>query len=329
VAGGQERVLRRRIKSVQSTKKITKAMELISASRIVKAQQRVAAARPYSEQITAVIGNLAAAGAGLSSPLLQPRDEVRTVAYVVIASDRGLAGAYNGNVIRTAERAVKAATADGKETRLVVVGKKAETYFRFRGEVLDAAFHGMSDQPSYEDARTVARFVTERFESGEYDQVELVYTQFLSVGVQRVANRRFMPLDSTTLESAAAGPAADYEFEPDPGLILERLLPRYAEARLFAAMLDASASEHASRQRAMKSATDNAEELITKLSRVMNRARQDSITTEIMEIIGGAESLAQGEGSPNDLLVDHIGATDYFSHPHAPHAHPHTAGASS
>jgi F-type H+-transporting ATPase subunit gamma len=331
VAGGKERVLRRRIKSVQSTKKITKAMELISASRIVKAQQRVAAARPYSEQITAVIGNLAAAGAGLSSPLLQQRDDVRTVAFVVITSDRGLAGAYNGSVIRATERAVKAAKAEGKDTRLVIVGKKAETYFRFRGEALDAAYQGMSDTPAYEDARTVARFVTERFESGEYDQVELIYTQFLSVGVQKVAERRFMPLDSSTLETAAAGdgPSADYEFEPDPGLILDRLLPRYAEARLFAALLDASASEHASRQRAMKSATDNAEELITKLSRVMNRARQDSITTEIMEIISGAESLAQGEGSPEDLLVDHVGAADLFGHMHAPHAHTHTAGAPS
>jgi F-type H+-transporting ATPase subunit gamma len=328
VAGGKERVLRRRIKSVQSTKKITKAMELISASRIVKAQQRVAAARPYAEQITAVIGNLAAAGAGLSSPLLQQRDDVRTVAIVVVASDRGLAGAYNGSVIRAAERAAKALRAEGKEARLVVVGKKAETYFRFRGEQLDAAWQGMSDTPTYEDARTVARFVTERFESGEYDQVELIYTQFLSVGTQRVAERRFMPLESATLETAAAGdgPAADYEFEPDPGLILERLLPRYAEARLFAAVLDASASEHASRQRAMKSATDNAEDLIVRLSRVMNRARQDAITTEIMEIIGGAESLAQGEGSVGDLLVDHVGATDYFAHMHAPHAH---SGASS
>jgi F-type H+-transporting ATPase subunit gamma len=329
VAGGKERVLRRRIKSVQSTKKITKAMELISASRIVKAQQRVAAARPYSEQITAVIGNLAAAGAGLSSPLLQQRDDARTVAYVVITSDRGLAGAYNGSVIRATERAVKAAKAEGKDTRLVVVGKKAETYFRFRNEALDASWHGMSDTPSYEDARTVAKFVTERFESGEYDRVELIYTQFLSVGTQRVVERRFMPLDSSSLETAAAGPSADYEFEPDPGLILERLLPRYAEARLFAAMLDASASEHASRQRAMKSATDNAEELITKLSRVMNRARQDSITTEIMEIISGAESLAQGEGSPDDLLLDKVGARDLFSHMHAPHAHTHPAGAPS
>ncbi|MCU1380526.1 MAG: synthase gamma chain [Acidimicrobiales bacterium] len=329
MASGQERILRRRIKSVQSTKKITKAMELISASRIVKAQQRVAAARPYSEQITAVIGNLAAAGAGLSSPLLQQRDVVRTVAYVVITSDRGLAGAYNSNVIRSAERAVRAAQAEGKETRLVVIGKKAEKYFRFRKMPLEASWQGMTDTPTYEDARKVATFVTEKFVSGEYDQVELIYTQFLSLGTQRVVNRRFMPLESTAIEAAAAGPSADYEFEPDPGLILERLLPRYAEARLFAALLDASASEHAARQRAMKSATDNAEELITKLSRVMNRARQDAITTEIMEIISGAESLAQGEGGPEDLLVDHVGATEYFDKMHRPHAHPHTAGAPS
>src|SRR5687767_8841866 len=165
MAGGAERVLRRRIKSVQSTKKITKAMELISASRIVKAQQRVAAARPYSEQITAVIGNLAAAGAGMSSPLLVQREDVRTVAFVVVASDRGLAGAYNGSVIRQTERAMREAKAAGRETRLVVIGKKAETYFRFRGESLDAAYQGMSDTPAYEDARTVAQFVTERFES--------------------------------------------------------------------------------------------------------------------------------------------------------------------
>jgi F-type H+-transporting ATPase subunit gamma len=333
MAGGKERALRSRIKSVQSTKKITKAMELISASRIVKAQQRVVAARPYSEQITSVIGNLAAAGAGLSSPLLQQRDDVRTVAYVVIVSDRGLAGAYNGNVIRLAERAANVARAEGKNVRFVVAGKKADTYLRFRGLEVDRAWHGMSDQPTYENAREVAQYVTERFESGEFDQVELFYTQFLSVGTQRAVERRYMPLDAATLGAAAAGVAApgsdggspgasaDYEFEPSPGAILDRLLPRYAEARLFAAMLEASASEHAARQRAMKSATDNAEDLIVRLSRVMNRARQDSITTEIMEIISGAESLAQGEGSPSDLLLDKVGAYDLFGHPHAPHAH--------
>jgi F-type H+-transporting ATPase subunit gamma len=323
MAGGTERVLRRRIKSVQSTKKITKAMELIAASRILKAQQRVNAARPYSEQITEVIRNLAAAGAGASSPLLQQREDIGTVAFVIVTADRGLAGGYNSTVIRATERAIIAAREEGKQTRLVTIGKKATTYFRYRGYEIDDAFTGFSEEPSYEDARRVAEAVVGRFESGEYDQVELIYTQFLSVGVQRVAHRQFMPIDPTTIEAAAAGdgPSADYEFEPGPGTILERLLPRYAEARLFAALLDAAASEHASRQRAMKSATDNAEDLITRLSRVMNRARQDSITTEIMEIIGGAESLAQGEGSPGDLLLDKVGAYDFFGHPHAPHAH--------
>jgi F-type H+-transporting ATPase subunit gamma len=314
VAGGQERILRRRIKSVQSTKKITRAMELIAASRIVRAQQRVAAARPYSEHITNVLGNLAAAGAGLSSPLLTPRDEVRTVAFVVITGDRGLAGAYNTNVIRLAERAVREERAAGRQVALLCVGKKAEGYFRFRGQPIEAAFHGMTDQPSYEDARTVAAAVTSKFEDGEFDQVELVYTQFISVGTQRVVRRRFMPLDPSSLEAAAEGGlTADYEFEPAPGTILERLLPRYAEARLFAAMLDASASEHAARQRAMKSATDNAEELITKLTRIMNRARQDAITTEIMEIVGGAEALRAGADSTSDYLVDQVGNDDYFA----------------
>jgi F-type H+-transporting ATPase subunit gamma len=314
VAGGQERILRRRIKSVQSTKKITRAMELIAASRIVRAQQRVAAARPYSEHVTNVLGNLAAAGAGLSSPLLTPREEVRTIAFVVITGDRGLAGAYNTNVIRLAERALRDERAAGRQVALICVGKKAEGYFRFRGQPIDAAFQGMTDQPSYEDARTVAATVTSKFEAGDFDQVELVYTQFISVGTQRVVRRRFMPLDPSSLEAAAeGGVTADYEFEPAPGTILERLLPRYAEARLFAAMLDASASEHAARQRAMKSATDNAEELITKLTRVMNRARQDAITTEIMEIVGGAEALRAGADGPSDYLVDQIGNDDYFA----------------
>src|SRR3954469_4810555 len=318
MAGGQERVLRRRIKSVQSTKKVTKAMELISASRIMKAQARVAAARPSRKQITAVIANLAAGGAGLSSPLLTERETVRTVAFVVITADRGLAGGYNSSVLRTAERAVRDARADGKEARIIVVGKKGRDYFRFRHYDIDDAFLGMTDQPTYDNAKTVAEAVTTRFESGEYDRVELIYTQFLSVASQRVTSRRFMPLDSTALEAAKAnageGPSASYEFEPDPAVIPERLLPRYAEARLFAALLEASASEHAARQRAMKSASDNAEELITKLSRVMNRARQDSITNEIMEIVGGAEALGADKGEPGDLLVDRTFSNDLFAH---------------
>ncbi|MCU1354594.1 MAG: synthase gamma chain [Acidimicrobiales bacterium] len=327
MASGQERVLKRRIKSVQSTKKITKAMELISASRIAKAQERVAAARPYSQRITEVIRNLAAAGAGGDSPLLNPRDEITTVAYVVVAADRGLAGGYNSSVIRGAERAMAADRAAGRQTALVTVGKKATGYFRFRGYEIDASFVGFSDAPTYEDARTVAAHVAAKFETGDYSEVRLAYTRFLSMGSQSSTVDLYMPLDDPGMTDAAAssGPSADYEFEPNPTEILERLLPRYAEARLYAALLDAAASEHAARQRAMKSATDNADEMIIKLSRVMNRARQDAITTEIMEIVSGAEALRSGGNDESDLLVEHVFAEDIFNphqdHPHAPRAH--------
>ncbi len=314
MASGQERVLKRRIKSVQSTKKITKAMELISASRIAKAQERVAAARPYSERITDVIRNLAAAGAGGDSPLLNPREEITTVAYVVVAADRGLAGGYNSAVIRGAERAMAADVAAGRQTALITVGKKATGYFRFRGYEIAASFTGFSDAPGYEDARQVARHVTEKFESGEYSEVHLAFTRFLSMGSQSAEVDLYMPLDTSAITDAAeTGPSADYEFEPSPTEILERLLPRYAEARLYAALLDAAASEHAARQRAMKSATDNAEEMIIKLSRVMNRARQDAITTEIMEIVGGAEALRQSQTDSTDLLIDQVNVEDVFN----------------
>jgi len=305
VPGGKERALRRQIRSVQSTKKITKAMELIAASRILKAQQRVAAARPYSERITEVIRNLAAAGAGGGSPLLAERDEIRTVAYVVVAADRGLAGAYNSSVIRAAERSMQRQRAEGRQTRLITVGRKAQSYFRFRGWDIDRSFTGISDSPTYDDARLVADYVVDRFEQGDYDLVELAYTRFLSAATQRVVVRRFVPLDSSMLDVRVEGLHADYEFEPGPQEILDRLLPRYAEARLYAAMLEGTASFFAAQQRAMKSATDNAEDLITKYSRAMNRARQDAITTEIMEIVGGAEAMRAAKAHDGDLLVDH------------------------
>jgi F-type H+-transporting ATPase subunit gamma len=305
VPGGKERALRRQIRSVQSTKKITKAMELIAASRILKAQQRVAAARPYSERITEVIRNLAAAGAGGGSPLLAERDEIRTVAYVVVAADRGLAGAYNSSVIRAAERSMQRQRAEGRQTRLITVGRKAQSYFRFRGWDIDRSFTGISDSPTYDDARLVADYVVDRFEQGDYDLVELAYTRFLSAATQRVVVRRFVPLDSSMLDVRVEGLHADYEFEPGPQEILDRLLPRYAEARLYAALLEGTASFFAAQQRAMKSATDNAEDLITKYSRAMNRARQDAITTEIMEIVGGAEAMRAAKAHDGDLLVDH------------------------
>ena len=315
MAGGQERVLRRRIRSVESTKKITKAMELIAASRIVKAQARVAAARPYSEQITDVILHLSGAGATLNHPLLTPREEVRTVGFVVVTADRGLAGGYNSTVIRAAERALEAEVAAGRDYSLILVGKKALNYFRFKGYGIDASFAGFSDSPTYEDARAVANEVRSRFDGGAIDQLELVYTQFLSVASQRVTVRRFLPLEAEAIaEAASTGLEADYEFEPAPGAILDAIVPRYVEARLYAAFLDAAASEHAARQRAMKSATDNADELITVLARKMNRARQDAITTEIIEIASGAEALAASASGDVDLLRDRIEDPDLFRH---------------
>ena len=293
MAGGQERVLRRRIKSVESTKKITKAMELIAASRIVKAQARVAAARPYSEQITEVIRNLAAAGAATKHPLLTTPESVETVGYVLITGDRGLAGGYNSSVIRATERLIKENIAQGRQYSLVIVGKKGQAYFKYRGYQIDAVFTGFADAPTYADAQRVATDIMGRFTEGQVQQVELVYTQFLSVATQRVQVRRFLPLEAAALTEAPEGPTADYEFEPGPDRILAEIVPRYVEARLYAAMLDATASFWAAQQRAMKSATDNAEELIKVLARRMNRARQDSITTEIIEIASGAEALAQ------------------------------------
>jgi F-type H+-transporting ATPase subunit gamma len=301
MAGGIERALRRRIKSVQSTKKITRAMELIAASRIVRAQNRVSAARPYIEQLTEVIRNLSKAGAGLNQPLLIPRDDVRTVAFVVVTADRGLAGGYNSAVERAAERAIAREQEAGRDYQLIIAGKKGQTYFRFRGYHVEATFIGFSEKPSYENAKEIAQDIVGRFEAGEVDQIQLIYTQFLSVASQRVVERRFVPMDASAITEAGGrgddedGTKASYEFEPSPDAILEQLLPRYIEGRLFVALLEAAASEQAARQRAMKSATDNANELITTLERIANRARQDTITTEIMEIVGGAEGMAQGQ----------------------------------
>ena len=301
MAGGQERVLRRRIKSVQSTKKITRAMELIAATRIVKAQQRVLAARPYADQITSVIRSLASGGAGVGQPLLTPKTDVKTNLYVVLAGDRGLAGGYNSGVIRLSERALLADVAEGRDYALVVVGKKAEDYFKFRKYKIAHSFKGFTDSPTYENARQIAAAVSAMFEGGEVDQVELSYTQFLSAGSQKPVLKRFMPIEMD-LGNSEGGANASYEFEPDPNSILSSILPRYVESRLYAALLDAAASEHAARQRAMKSATENAGEIIKKLSRDMNAARQAAITTEIMEIVGGAEAL--NDASSGDLLVD-------------------------
>ena len=311
MAGGQERILRGRIRSVQATKKITRAMELIAGSRIVKAQQRVHAAVPYSEKITDVVKDLAAGGAGSELALLSGRDQVRTTCYVAIAADRGLNGGYNAGVQRATEGEVKADVKAGKDYVIVPVGRKPEGYFRFRGYQLGQSFTGFTAQPSYADAKAIGEYVVELFDNGTVDRVELVYTRFISPGSQEVVLRPLVPLTVETVAGGdgrptpgSGGPAASYEFEPDPAVILDSLLPRYVEARIYAALLNASASEHAFTQRAMKAATDNAEELIKSLSRIMNRARQDTITTEIMEIVSGAEALGSGKDEDRAFQID-------------------------
>jgi F-type H+-transporting ATPase subunit gamma len=290
VAGGQERVLRRRIRSVQSTQKITRAMELIAASRIVRAQQAIAANRPYVAKMREVISHLAESPDARQHPIFRDVADARRVAIVVITGDRGLAGGYNVSVIRAVERLVREHRAAGRDVQLVAVGRKGESFFRFRRQPILYSLTGVSDRPSYEDARKVAGAVVPLFEDGEVDQVQLVYTRFVSLGSQTVETRQLVPM-----AHREGGEASHdlYEFEPEPAEILSRLLPGWLEAEVLAAMLESAASEHAARQRAMKAATDNAEELIKTLRRVMNRARQDAITTEIMEIVGGAEALRQ------------------------------------
>jgi len=297
--GGKERVLRRRISSVQSTKKITRAMELIAATRVVKAQKRANEARPYAAKITGVIEDLAKGGASATHPLLEAPEQVKKIAYVIITSDRGLAGPYNSTVIRAAERELMDNKTKGIDYSLILIGKKSRDYFRFRNYKIDAFYEGISDTPNYENAREIAERVSADFVDGDIDQVVLVFTEFVSMGTQKLAVRQFLPLQSmTTIAESGGGDnssRAEFEFEPSADSVLESLLPRYVESRLFSALLDASASEHANRQRAMKSATDNAEDLIIDLGRELSRARQDAITTEIMEIVGGAEALGDDE----------------------------------
>ena len=237
MAGGQERILRGRIRSVQATKKITRAMELIAASRIVKAQQRVQAAVPYSEQITEVVRDLAAAGGSTDSPLLATRENIQTVCYVPISADRGLCGGYNAGVLRATEGEIKADVEAGREYIIVPVGRKSESYFRFRGYKLDQAFNGFSDQPTYTNAKEIGEHVVSLYASGAVDKVVLVYTRFISAGSQEVVLRPLVPLERDVISGGDGKPgqdglSADYEFEPSPTAILETLIPRYIEARV-------------------------------------------------------------------------------------------------
>jgi F-type H+-transporting ATPase subunit gamma len=290
--GAQLRAVRRRIRSVQSTMKITRAMELIAASQIRRAQQRVQQARPYADSITRAIGDLTGQAENLDHPLLEPRQEPKAAAVFVVTSDRGLAGAYNANVLRRGEELFQALRDEGTEPRLYVTGRKGLAFYRFRERKIERSWQGFSERPTYDHAKEIADILIEAFVNREVDAIFGVETDFVSALTQRPEARRFLPLVVEEVEIQEEGPYPLYLFEPDPQSILETLLPRYVEMRVFAALLESAASEHAARQKAMKAATDNAEDLIKNLTRVANQARQAEITTEISEIVGGAEALA-------------------------------------
>ncbi len=291
MASAQLRDTRRRIRSVEAIKKITRAMELIATSRIPKAQGRVNASKPYTAKLIEVIENVGAAGAGAKHRLLEQR-EIKTVGLLVVGSDRGLAGSYSSNVIRLAESRIRELDREGKDVVLYAVGKKAQAYFRYRGFRIEGSYLGVTDTPGYGDARAVASSAVTAFATGRIDSVEVFFTRYQSAMTQTPTRVDLLPI--TPPERAdREGPTATYEFEPSPEEILDRLLPRYVEATVFNVLLEASASEHSARRRAMKAATDNAEELIRVLSVQANRARQAEITTAITEIVGGAEALAE------------------------------------
>ena len=292
--GAKLREIRRRIDSVQSIMKITRAMELIAASRILKAQQRVEQIRAYATRLTEAMEDVARQTGALVHPLLEERPNPKRAAVLVLSSDRGLAGALNANVLRRADRVLGRVRGEGMEPVMFVVGKKGQSYFRFRGVPIARSWDGVSEVPTYETAAEIGTALTGAFLAGEVDQIHAAYTDFRSAFTLRPVDRRFVPIAPEDVSGRESGdPKPEYIFEPEPGVLLNALLPRYVNALIFAAMLESAASEHAARRRAMKAATDNADELIRRLTRVANQARQTEITTELMEIVGGAEALQQ------------------------------------
>ena len=316
--------LRSRIKSVNSTKKITKAQELIATSRITKAQARVAASKPYAEEITKVLSALASASSSLDHPLLNERPEPKRAAVLVVTSDRGMCGGYNSNVLKETEELFQLLRSEGKDPVIYVLGAKGLGYYTFRERDVKGAWTGFSQEPGYADAAKASRHLVELFMAGSgtevdapngegtvegVDELHIVYTRFVSMLTQKPEVRRMAPLEisytdeefemgaDALSDSPSADVQAQYEFEPEAGTLLSALLPKYISTRIYASLLDAAASESAARRTAMKAATDNANELVETLSRQANQARQAQITQEISEIVGGANALADSAGS--------------------------------
>jgi F-type H+-transporting ATPase subunit gamma len=294
--GAQQRVFRQRISAVRSTKKITKAMELIAASRIVKAQQRVAESTPYADAITETV-TIVASSSSTEHVLTTERENPGRVAVLVITSDRGLAGAYSSSALRAAEQLTVRLRGEGMDPVPYVIGRKGVAFYRFRNREMAESWTGFSEQPKYENAKEVADTLIDAFlagsDEGGIDEIHLVFTEFINSVTQRPKAVRLLPLlvEETTDDE---GPMPLYEFEPSAEGVLDALLPRYLESRVWNALLQSAAAESAARRRAMKSASDNADELIKGLVRAANAARQAEITQEIMEIVGGAEALSGG-----------------------------------
>jgi F-type H+-transporting ATPase subunit gamma len=296
------REYRARIKSTESMKKITRAMELIAASRIIKAQQRAQSAAPYARELTRAVSAVATYSS-VDHPMTKESDNPVRAAVLIVTSDRGLAGAYSSSVLKEAERLIEKLKEEGKEARLYVAGRKGEAYFRFRGREIVQSWTGFSDQPSYEAAHEIGSELIAAFledaqtEQEGVDEVHVVYTRFRSMLVQEPTAVRLLPLEIVEGEEKPSGDDVLplYEFEPSPEAVLDKLLPQYVQSRIFFSLLQAAASELAARQSAMKSATDNADELIKKYTRTANQARQAGITQEISEIVGGVNALADAQ----------------------------------
>lgn len=304
----QLRELREKVESTKSIGKITKAMELIATSRISKAQERVEASRPYASEITTVLSALAGAATSLDHPLLVERENPRRAGVLVVTSDKGLCGAYNANVLRATEELLSLLGDQGKQPYLYIVGDKGLNYYRFRGREVTESWTGFSQQPAYENAADVGETLVQAFLAGAddegdepgadnvlgVDELHIVYTEFRSMLTQTPVARRIVPLEVEYTEEESTGERLQptYEFEPNPEQLLGALLPKYINTRIYAALLESAASQLAAQRNAMKSASDNADELLENYTRLANQARQAQITQEISEIVGGADALA-------------------------------------
>ena len=287
------RDIKNRIGSVQSTRQITRTMEMVATAKLKKAQNRIENARPYALAMAEVLGNVVRYVGDIKHPLLEIREERRRVCVISIVSDRGFAGAFNSNIIRMTETALADFAEQGVETELITTGKKLLGYFRYRGVEPELSLVGNSDKPSYAEARSIAAHVMHEYEAGEVDAVLIMFNRFKNVADQVPESHQLLPIEQAVLEQAerdveARGRNLEYLFEPSSSEVLTNLLPTYVEALIYRSMLESAAAEQGARRSAMKSATDNASDMITTLTRSYNRARQDAISTEIAEIVGGA-----------------------------------------